>query len=257
MTFYFERIFKNLLVVKIPFFIYALFAMFEFIFPVTSSWPLVFWAFYYLITFYLWSWVLASWLNFNLLTNEQSNHYLLPRMVQQTFFHQIKLFSVTVLIFVVLGLLIILPLGFLFLKGFASPEELRSLQIGFGRGELVEPGLSFFSKIISVWLILLYPLIMIIIFRFSYGMLPLLKGDTKIGFIGSWKKSKGTNLTAFKLVLPYTVCNSLLLYLAISSYQTLGPFLTFVMQAGVLVSLTMYFDSLTKYLQLLKSDHSD
>lgn len=259
MTSYFERIFKNLLVVKIPFAVFALFSMSEFILSITSSWPLVFWGFYYLIYFYLWSWLLASWLTSDLLTKEQSNPNLLPRMVQQTFFHQIKLCCVCLPMFVVLGFLIA-ALALLFIKGFANLEELRSLQIGFGGGELVEPGLSFFYTMMFFCLTILLPLIMIIIFRFSYGILPLLKGDTQIGFIGSWRKSKGTNLVAFKLGLPYVAVSLLLLYLSISlgmSDQELNSSLTFVLSALGIVALPMFFDSLTKYLRLLNSDHLD
>jgi len=259
MTSYCERIFKNLFVVKIPFAVFALFSMSEFILPITSSWPLVFLGFYYLIYLYLWSWLLASWLTSNLLTKEQSNPNLLTRMVQQTFFHQIKLFCMCLPMFVVLGFLMV-PLALLFIKGFANLEELRSLQIGFGGGELVEPGLSFFNTIMFFCLTILFPLIMIIIFRFSYGIFPLLKGDTQMGFIGSWRKSKGTNLAAFKLGLPFVAVTLLLLYLSIflgMSDQELNSFSTYVLSALSIVSLPVFFDSLTKYLRLLNSDHHD
>lgn len=259
MTSYFERILKKLFVVKIPFAVYALFSMSHFIFSMTSSWPLVFWGFYYLISFYLWSWLLASWLTSDLLKKEQSNPNLLPRIVQQTFFHQIKLWCVCVLIMVTIGVLI-MPLAFLFIKGFASLEELRSLQVGFGGGELVEPGLSFLNTMVIFWLTIFYPLIIIIFFRFCYGILPLLKGHPQVGFIGSWRKSKGTSLVAFKLGLPFAAVTLLLSYLSISlgmSDQELNSFLTFVLYALGIVSLPMFFDSLTKYLRPLNSDHLD
>lgn len=259
MTSYFKRIFKNLLVVKIPFAVFALFSMSELILPITSSWSLVFWVFYNLIYWYLWSWLLASWLTSDLLTNEQSNPKLLPRMVQQTFFHQIKLVFVCLPMFFVVGFLTV-PLALLFIKQFANLEELRSLKIGFDGGELVEPGLLLINTTMFFCLTMLLPLIMIIIFRFSYGLLPLLKGDAQIGFIASWKKSKGTNLVAFKLGLPFVAVTLLLLYLSISlvmSGQELNSFSTFVITALGIVCLPMFFDSLKNYLRHLHSDHLD
>jgi hypothetical protein len=267
MTSYFERIFRNLLVVKIPFAVFALISFFELIFPLSSSWPLAFWGFYYLIYSYLWSWLLASWLTSNLLTNEQSNPNLLPRMVQQTFFYQIKLFFVSYSISMLFILLTIVTLGLVFLvvmKGFASPEVLKSISISISKltqGAVGEPEIAFLNIFFGFSFIIVLILMMMIILRFSYGMVPLLKGDTKIGLIGSWRKSKGTNLTAFILLMPYTaLCFLGVLYWVLTwpmSGQALTPISTFFSTALGLVSTAVFLDCLTQYLHLLKSDHSD
>tara|TARA_B110001469_G_C9573791_1_gene284545 strand:- start:275 stop:1081 length:807 start_codon:yes stop_codon:yes gene_type:complete len=268
MTSYFERIFKNLLVVKIPFAVFALFGMFELIFPFSSSWPLAFWGFYYLILMYLWSWLLASWLTSNLLINEQSNPNLLPRMVQQTFFYQIKLFFVSYSISLLLMLLTIVTLvlvSLVFMKVFASPEVLKSISISISKlthgAALVEPEISFLKIYFGFSIAIVLILMNMIVLRFSYGMVPLLKGDTKIGLIGSWRKSKGTNLTAFKILLPYTVLSVLgVLYVGLTwpmSNQAATPFSTFLLTTVVMVSTAIFLDCLTKYLPLLNSNHID
>lgn len=253
MLFYFKSLFDNLLVVKVPFTVLLLLECIPIIFPITSSVELVVWAFY-LILFWSWSWLLTAYLlTSNLLVNDQPDPSQLSMMVRKTFFHQLKLALVVVFIAVVGGLL----MSFLLVK-LASSEELRFLQIFFsGQGILDEQGASFLIRLFTLALVVSFILMTVGLFRLSYGILPLLRGDAKVGLIGSWRKSKGTTRTAFKLALPFTVVSLLFMYF--SSYDPAPkPFWALTISvASMLISLPMFFDSLIKYLRFLDSDHID
>ena len=146
---FFEKINAN----KLPFLVYLLLGSLPVFLPDSENIPIVFYVFFYFIFLWVWSWLMASWLNCSNLINNGVSPKIFSVLVRQFFFWQVKIILVASVSMLLLSIPIILLFSELYL-GLATPEEMRSLQIGLsGRGEFVEPGLSFFTRFILISII--------------------------------------------------------------------------------------------------------
>ena len=213
MLFFAKSAIGKIIVTKIPFLGFCLLGSLPVLLIETANFPLAFWVFYYILQGWFWSWLLASWMSFSLVPTEQINVAIFSGVVGRTFLHQLKLYFG----FLLSMLIVLVPVTFFLMKpllGFATDDEMRSLQIAFsGRGEFTEPGLSFFLQ--TMFIISVIPVLIGIVFylRCGFGMLALIEGSEKIGLIASWKKSKGTTFLALKSIIPSVFATALFVYL--------------------------------------------
>lgn len=257
MPFFIKSVIEKITVTKIPFLGFFLLVTLPALFPETANWPFAFWIFYYILWGWIWSWLLASWMRFNFAATEQINLSIFSAVVGRTFLHQVKLYAVMLISILIVSV----PVMFFLwqpLMGLASPEEIRTLQIGLsGRGEFAEPGLSFFMQ--CVFIMMMVPIFIgsIVYFRCGFGMLALLQGSEKVGLIASWKKSKGTTSLAVKSFISFFVLTGLSIYVG-SLFLSLGILLNFIIQAvATVVLVPMFFQALTRYYGQLLSDSEE
>ena len=173
MPFFIQSVIEKIIVTKIPFLSFFLLVTLPVSFPETANWPFAFWIFYYILWGWVWSWLLASWLSFSFVTSKKINVSIFSGVVGRTFLHQLKLYALMLFTMII----VLVPAMLLLLKpllGLASPDEIRSLQLAFsGRGELVEPGLSFFMQIMFIVGVIPVCIGLIFYMRCGYGMLSL------------------------------------------------------------------------------------
>jgi hypothetical protein len=144
------------------------------------------------------------------------------------------------------------------LLGLAAPDEIRVLQLAFsGQGELVEPGLSFFMRIMFIVGVIPACIGLIFYMRCGFGMLSLSEGSNKVGLISSWKKSKGTTLLAVKLFTSFIIGTALMMFFG-SLMVNSSVKLNFLIQAiGTILLVPMFFEALAFYYGQLQSDDEE
>ena len=248
---------EKIIFAKMPFLGFFLLVTLPVLIPETTNSPIVFWIFYYILWGWFWSWLLASWLSFSFVTSKKINVSIFSGVVGRTFLHQLKLYALMLFTMII----VLVPAMLLLLKpllGLASPDEIRILQLAFsGRGELVEPGLSFFMRIMFIVGVIPVCIGLIFYMRCGYGMLSLTEGSKKVGLISSWKKSKGTTLLALKLFAPFILGTALLMILG-SLMVNSSVILNFFIQAiGTILLVPMFFEALTFYYGQLQSDDEE
>ena len=257
MPFFIKSVIEKIMVTKIPFLGFFLLVTLPVLFPETANWLFAFWIFYYILWGWVWSWLLASWMRFNFVATEQINLSIFSAVVGRTFLHQVKLYAVMLISALIVGV----PVTFFLLQplmGLASPEEMRTLQIGLsGRGEFAEPGLSFFMQCVFIMMVVPIFIGVIVYFRCGFGMLALLQGSEKVGLMASWRKSKGTTSLAVKSFIPLFVVMGLLMYVG-SLILSLGILLNFIVQAvSTVVGVPMFCQALTRYYGQLQSNSEE
>jgi hypothetical protein len=247
-----SNVIEKIIFTKIPFCIYFIVSCLPVLFPETENWPLAFWVFYYILWIWLWSWLLAGWMSFNFVENEQINLEILSGVVGRIFLHQVKLLVASS----VSALIVAVPTCFLLtqiLMRLASPEEVRSLQIGLSYGNFSEPGLSFFLQILVITAVIPAFIFFIVYFRCGFGMLALLQGSEKVGLMASWGKSKGTMSLALKSIIPVYVVFALSMYVG-TIIISLGIFPNFILQSvSIVVGISMWCQALARYYGQLQS----
>ena len=129
---------------KIPFIIYLIVIILPEFFSINSDYSFVFWILYYIFVFWVFVWLLTTWLTSSPIISEHKNPNIFSSIVRKIFFFQVKI--------TIIGYLLVLPLvvliTILYISVFpGNPDEIKSLQIYLlGKGDLVEPGRSFFLQ---------------------------------------------------------------------------------------------------------------
>jgi len=208
----------------------------------------------YVLYVWCWSWLLANWLSFNYEKSKKINFLFLSNVVKKNFLHQLKLYAFALFAFVI----VLVPCGILTTKlliELATPDEMRALAIGLsGRGELVEPGLSLFLKMMAIGSVIPAFIGLIVYIRCGFGMLALTRGSSKVGLISSWKKSKGTTLLAVKLFTPFIFGTALLYFVWFLVGDPGFIFNLFMTTISTFLVLPMFLEALALYYGHLQSD---
>ena len=238
-------VFEKFNITKIPFIIYLTIQILPEFFSINSDYSFVFWILYNIFICWVFSWLLTTWLTNDPMISKHKNPNIFSIIVRQVFFYQVKI--------TIIGILLTLPLAvlltILYLLVFqGNPDEIRSLQIYLlGKGDLVEPGRSFFLQ--NVLFTSLLPIIIafIIYFRCSYAILSLLRSNEKISLMTAWKKSKGTTLIAIKLLIPFIIISLLFTYIAFSIDQSDTMIYVIFTTISTLIMFPICFHGLTNY----------
>lgn len=238
---------------KIPFIIYlTILILPELILPeffsISSDYSFVFWILHYIFVFWVFGWLLTTWLTSNSIISEHKIPNIFSSIVRRVFFLQVKI--------TIIGYLLVLPLTvlitILYISVFSgNPDEIKSLQIYLlGKGDLVEPGRSFFLQSLLFTILLPMIIVFVIYFRCSYAILSLFRNREKISLLTAWKKSKGTTLIAIKLLIPFIIISLLFTYIAFYIYSIYpddtGLDIMFTIISTIII-FPIFFQALTKY----------